>query len=220
MCYQSKDDVNSALVKKIKIKINTFGLGNYQTKSVEKLTSEGISSLLVKQLCYELTKFQDKVYHIFISDSLDLKYLFHNNPVIQNSTLAHNTATIVYADNGEQLKGLSELYQTILNDSQQDFNLNVIPEEEKSLVKEKFKSLPTKFDWVKIYYLYAISAYDVEKLHLGYYTTYTDKGVIVPDNQPLYLIATKGHISWVFSDDLNSSESLRCLIKTLLVNHK
>lgn len=107
-----------------------------------------------------------------------------------------------------------------MNDSQQDFNLNVIPEEEKSLVKEKFKSLPTKFDWVKIYYLYAVSAYDVEKSHLGYYTTYTDKGVIVPDNQPLYLIATKGHISWVFSDDLNSSESLRCLIKTLLVNHK
>ena len=220
MCDQSKDDVNSTLAKRIKIKINIFGLGDYQTKSVEKLTSESILSLLVKKLCYELTKFQGKVYHIFISNSWDLKYHFHNSPVTQNTALAHNTATIVYADNGEQLKGLNELYQTILNDSQRDFNLNVIPEEKKSLVKEQFKSLPTNFDWVKNYYMYAVSVYDVEKLHLGYYTTYTDKGVIVSDNQPLYLIATKGHISWVFGDDLNSSESLRCLIKTLLVNHK
>lgn len=149
-----------------------------------------------------------------------MKYHFQNSPVTQNTALAHNTATIVYADNGEQLKGLNELYQTILNDSQQCFNLNVIPEEKKSLVNEHFKSFPAKFDWVKIYYLYATSVYDVKKLHLGYYTTYTDKGVIATDNQPLYLIATKDHISWVFSDDLNNSESLNCLIKTLLTNHK
>lgn len=58
MCDQSKDDVNSTLAKRIKIKINIFGLGDYQTKSVEKLTSESILSLLVKKLCYELTKFQ------------------------------------------------------------------------------------------------------------------------------------------------------------------
>lgn len=95
-----------------------------------------------------------------------MKYHFHNSPVTQNSALAHNTATIVYADSGEQLKGLNELYQTILNDSQRDFNLNVIPKEKKSLVKEQFKSLPTKFDWVKNYYMYAVSAYDIEKLHL------------------------------------------------------
>lgn len=225
MHHQSKDDVNSPsakmdVEKKIKIKINIFSLGDYQTKSVEKATSEGTLSLLIKQLCYELTKFQDRVYHIFISNSWNLKYHLHNSPVTQNSALAHNTATIVYADNGEQLKGLNELYQTILNDSKRIINLNVIPEEKKSLVKQQFKSLPTKFDWVKNYYLYTVSAYDVEKFHLGYYTTYTDKGVIVSDNQPLYLIVTKSHISWVFSDDLDSSESLRCLIKTLLVNHK
>ena len=42
MCDQSKDDVNSTLAKRIKIKINIFGLGDYQTKSVEKLTSESM----------------------------------------------------------------------------------------------------------------------------------------------------------------------------------
>lgn len=49
MCDQSKDNVNSTLAKRIKIKINIFGLGDYQTKSVEKLSSESILSLLVKK---------------------------------------------------------------------------------------------------------------------------------------------------------------------------
>lgn len=198
------------------MQVNIFKYGSY--KSIRSRHTD-----LTQAIAFTLLQCQDNIYHIFINN--DWKYKdklskFDNNPVTLTPDLNPNSATIVCADfgNEDQLKGLNKLYDDMLKNSKCVINLNVISDNKKIAVKEKYSLLPEKFQWLNKYYLYAVNVYVASKYNLGYFSIQKDGISTVPGNQPRYLISVQDHVQWVFTEDLNNSGSLRHLINSIINN--